>query len=112
MELNAFTFLQIVVFIAIGYHANTHSTVVGSEEETSDSEPRDDIDVSYCGMNCTVRSGVSSGCNGDCKCVHRDDEPNGICITISYLGDLGNPLEDPDIDDAAPRTQIFETKDK
>ncbi|XP_040077870.1 evasin P1095-like [Ixodes scapularis] len=107
MELNAFTFLQSAVFIAIGYHANLHSTVVGSEVETSDSDSSHDIDVSYCGMNCTVENGVSSGCNEDCVCVHHGNEPNGICITITNLGDLGNPLEDPSIDNATPLTQIF-----
>uniref|UniRef100_A0A147BWW9 Putative basic tail proteinbasic tail protein n=1 Tax=Ixodes ricinus TaxID=34613 RepID=A0A147BWW9_IXORI len=108
MELNAFTILQIAVFIAVGYHANTHTTVAGSGEGKP-SNP-EDIDVSYCGMNCTVRSGGSSGCKGECICVHKDDEPNGICITITYLGDLGSPFDDPSIEEATPRETVFDTK--
>uniref|UniRef100_A0A0K8R4J4 Putative basic tail protein n=1 Tax=Ixodes ricinus TaxID=34613 RepID=A0A0K8R4J4_IXORI len=109
MELNAFTILQIAVFIAVGYHANTHTTVAGSVEGKH-SDPKDDIDVSYCGMNCTVKNGKSSGCSPDCVCVHVGNERNGICITITYLGDLGNPLEDPNIDEATPLAPVFETK--
>uniref|UniRef100_A0A090XBH5 Putative secreted protein n=1 Tax=Ixodes ricinus TaxID=34613 RepID=A0A090XBH5_IXORI len=109
MELNAFTILQIAVFIAAGYHAITHSTVAGSVGRKP-SNFSDDIYVSYCGMNCTVGSGGSSGCGGDCVCVHRDNEPIGICIEITYLGDLGDPNEDPNIDDATPRAPVFQTK--
>uniref|UniRef100_A0A0K8R6T1 Putative basic tail protein n=1 Tax=Ixodes ricinus TaxID=34613 RepID=A0A0K8R6T1_IXORI len=101
MELNAFTILQIAVFIAVGYHANTHTTVAGSDE---------DIEVSYCGKNCTVENGKSSPCTEECVCVHRDNELNGICISITYLGDLPNPLEDPSINEATPREPVFERK--
>uniref|UniRef100_A0A0K8R5N3 Putative basic tail protein n=1 Tax=Ixodes ricinus TaxID=34613 RepID=A0A0K8R5N3_IXORI len=100
MELNAFTILQIAVFIAVGYHANTHTTVAGSDE---------DIEVSYCGMNCTVESGKSSKCSPDCVCVHEGNERDGICISITYLGDLGNPLEDPSIDLATPLAPVFQS---
>uniref|UniRef100_A0A090X989 Putative secreted protein n=1 Tax=Ixodes ricinus TaxID=34613 RepID=A0A090X989_IXORI len=109
MELNAFTILQIVVFIAVGYHANTHTTVTGSVEGKPNN-PNEDIEVSYCGMNCTVENGKSSECSSDCVCVHVGNERNGICITITYLGYLGNPLEDPNIDDATPRAPVFQTK--
>uniref|UniRef100_A0A0K8RCI8 Putative basic tail protein n=1 Tax=Ixodes ricinus TaxID=34613 RepID=A0A0K8RCI8_IXORI len=107
MELNAFTILQIAVFIAVGYHANTHSTVAGSKVETSASSPNEDLFVSYCGTNCTVQDGVSSPCSPDCTCVHEGNNRNGICISIIYLGGLGNPEDDPSIDEATPRTLIF-----
>uniref|UniRef100_A0A6B0UJA1 Putative basic tail protein n=1 Tax=Ixodes ricinus TaxID=34613 RepID=A0A6B0UJA1_IXORI len=109
MELNAFTILQIAVFIAVGYHANTHTTVAGTVAGKH-SNPKEDIDVSYCGMNCTVSKRGSRGCNGDCICVHRDDERDGICIEITYFGDFGDPSQDPSIDEAAPREPVFKTK--
>ncbi|XP_040079549.1 evasin P1096-like [Ixodes scapularis] len=110
MELNAFTILQIAVFIAVGYHANTHTAAAGSEEKKP-SNHKEDIYVAYCGMNCTVKNGVSSACSTDCICVHRDDEPNGICITITYFGHLGDPNEDPNIDDATPLAPVFQTEE-
>uniref|UniRef100_A0A0K8R4L0 Putative basic tail protein n=1 Tax=Ixodes ricinus TaxID=34613 RepID=A0A0K8R4L0_IXORI len=110
MELNAFTILQIAVFIAVGYHANTHSTVAGSKEGKPGNF-NEDIDVSYCGKNCTVQNGVSSRCSRDCICVHVGNEENGICIEITYFGHLGDPNEHPNIDDAAPRSPIERTKD-
>uniref|UniRef100_A0A0K8REA4 Putative basic tail protein n=1 Tax=Ixodes ricinus TaxID=34613 RepID=A0A0K8REA4_IXORI len=109
MELNAFTILQIAVFIAAGYHAITHSTVAGSVGRKP-SNFSDDIYVSYCGMNCTVENGKSSTCNKDCICVHRDNETNGICIEITHFGDLGDPNQHPKIDEATPRTPVFQTK--
>uniref|UniRef100_A0A0K8RIX5 Putative basic tail protein n=1 Tax=Ixodes ricinus TaxID=34613 RepID=A0A0K8RIX5_IXORI len=109
MELNAFTILQIAVFIAVGYHANTHTTVTGSVERKPNN-PNEDIEVSYCRMNCTVENGVSSECNGDCICVHRDNERNGICVEITYFGDFGDPSQDPSINEAAPREPVFKTK--
>uniref|UniRef100_A0A0K8R4C7 Putative basic tail protein n=1 Tax=Ixodes ricinus TaxID=34613 RepID=A0A0K8R4C7_IXORI len=111
MELNAFTILQIAVFIAVGYHANTHSTVAGSKLRKATSDPNSDLYVSYCGTNCTVLKEVSSQCSEDCTCVHVGNEPNGICIEMIYFGHLGDPGEDPSIDDAAPRAAILHTKD-
>nr|A0A0K8RCE3.1 RecName: Full=Evasin P1095; Flags: Precursor [Ixodes ricinus] len=112
MELNAFTILQIAVFIAVGYHANTHSPVAGSEVQKLTSDPNDDIDVSYCGMNCTVVNGKSDECSENCKCLHEGDDPKGICVAITYFGDWGDPNDDPKINEATPQTQIFEKKRK
>uniref|UniRef100_A0A0K8RE45 Putative basic tail protein n=1 Tax=Ixodes ricinus TaxID=34613 RepID=A0A0K8RE45_IXORI len=112
MELNAFTILQIAAFIAFGYHANTHSTVAGSKVETSNSSPNEDLFVSYCGTNCTVVNGKSDECSENCKCLHEGDDPNGICVAITYFGDWGDPNDDPNINEAAPQTPIFEQKRK
>uniref|UniRef100_A0A0K8RC49 Putative basic tail protein n=1 Tax=Ixodes ricinus TaxID=34613 RepID=A0A0K8RC49_IXORI len=112
MELNAFTILQIAVFIAVGYHANTYSPVAGSEVPKRPSDNYDDIDVSYCRMNCTVVRGKSNGCSGDCKCLHEGNDRNGICVAITYFGGWGDPNEDPNINDATPQSPIFEENQK
>uniref|UniRef100_A0A0K8RCS6 Putative basic tail protein n=1 Tax=Ixodes ricinus TaxID=34613 RepID=A0A0K8RCS6_IXORI len=100
MELKSILFVQIAAFMALGIHL----LVAGSEVKAKTGSQEDSIYVHYCGNNCTLQNERSTGCSKDCKCVYEGENSQGICISISSLGDYPElDLKDPKLIKATPR---------
>uniref|UniRef100_A0A0K8RIX8 Putative basic tail protein n=1 Tax=Ixodes ricinus TaxID=34613 RepID=A0A0K8RIX8_IXORI len=100
MELKTMLFVQIAAFMVLGIQL----LAAGSEVQAKTGSKDDGIYVHYCGNNCTHQDKRWTGCSKDCKCVYEGDNSQGICISISYLGDYPDlNLNDPELTKAAPR---------
>uniref|UniRef100_A0A6B0UD29 Putative basic tail protein n=1 Tax=Ixodes ricinus TaxID=34613 RepID=A0A6B0UD29_IXORI len=78
--------------------------VAGSEVQAKEGSQEDRIHVQYCNKNCTIKNEASSGCSKDCKCVFEGNNPQGICISISYLEDYPElNYNDPELIKASPQ---------
>uniref|UniRef100_A0A0K8RKR3 Putative basic tail protein n=1 Tax=Ixodes ricinus TaxID=34613 RepID=A0A0K8RKR3_IXORI len=102
MELKTIIFLQIAAFMALGIHLLVSGSEVHAEKESQE----DGIYVQYCGKNCTRQNEGSTGCGKDCNCVYEGNNSQGICISISYLGNYQDlDYNDPELIKATPRPQ-------
>uniref|UniRef100_V5ID72 Putative secreted protein n=1 Tax=Ixodes ricinus TaxID=34613 RepID=V5ID72_IXORI len=101
MEVKTLTFLQIVVFVALGIQLFAAVTDAAHADDEL-------FTVEYCSMNCTLQQdGTWTQCNkkkAECKCYHQSGSTVGLCLSTTYtdFNQFGEP-NNSDLDAATPR---------